>query len=118
VAAVVAEDAVQQPAGPVHHGGLLVEVGRRRHEARDGEHPGHAVETAELVLEHRQGVERAHLGRLCPLLDADVVAEGAHTRERPVDARQLPRRARHVSVHDHGVERVMGWMGPVQGEAQ
>ena len=118
MAAVVAEDAMKQPARPVHHGGLLVEVGRRGHEARHGEDPGHAVEGAELVLEHGQGIERAHLGRLGALLHGDVRAQRAHTRELAVDARQLTRRPGHVPVHDHGVERVVGRMGTVQRQSQ
>ena len=118
MAAVVAEDAMKQPARPVHDGGLFVEVGGARHEARHGEDPGHAIEGAELVLEHGQRVERAHLGRLGTLFHRDVRAQRAHARELAVDARQLTRRPGHITVHDDGVERVVGRMGTVQRQSE
>ena len=70
VTAGVTEDIGQHLARAVDHGGLLVEVGRRRHEAGDGEDPLDPVERSERLLEHGQRVEGADGGGLPPLLDA------------------------------------------------
>src|SRR5437899_95674 len=46
------------------------------------------------------------------------VGEVAETRELTVDAGQLARRARDATVHDDGVERVVGRVRSVEGETQ
>ena len=112
VPARLPEHVGQHPAGTVHHGRLLVEVGCRGDVTGHREHALDAVERPQRLLQHGQGVQRADGGRLGTLLDGDGIAQAAEARQLAGDTWQLTRGARHAVVHDHRVERVVRRCGP------
>src|SRR5665213_1512317 len=114
----VTEDGVEDAAGPVDHGRLLVEVGGGSHEPGHGEDALDTVEAAEGLCQDGQRVQRTDLGGHGPDLDTDVVTQRPDTGQLALDARQLTRRPGHIAVNDDGVERVVGRMWPVKGQTK
>ena len=114
----IAEDIAQHVRRAIHHRGLLFESRSGGDVASHGEDAHDAIERTELRLQHCQRVQGADLRRLVALLHRDVVPQDAKAGELTIDARQLSRRAGDAVVHHHRVERIVGRMRPVKGEAE
>jgi hypothetical protein len=75
VAARVPKDPVEDVARTVYHRRLIVKTRSRCDVSRDSQDALNPVEGSEGDLEHRECVERAHLGGFSPLLYFDCVSE-------------------------------------------
>ena len=114
----IAEHICEHSARTVDHRRLLMEIGRGRHVAGNGQDPFDPVERAKRDLQHRQRVQGAHGSGFAALVHADGVAQSTQAGEATFDAWQLAGSPSDAIVDHDGVQRIMWRMWPVHGESE
>ena len=116
MAACLTEDTVKDAACTIDHLRLLCEIGAARNKASDAQKLLDSVEIAQRQLEHREGVQRAHAGRLDSLLDRHGFAEDSRANDPPIYAWELPRDVGDAVVNHDRQQGGMRQMRTVQGK--